>query len=123
MIALERSQRVRGDGRDPEAGTGVEEQPQHGLGNNSVSQERLARQSRRELKVRVIIGSVTTRYGLRYARICLHLAHQIVLRMHPGLAVSNAVARLGEKDPESHQEREQDGWKAGGSQVPHPAQT
>ena len=114
---------MRGGGRDTESGTGVEQQSQHRLCNKSVGQGRLARQSRGELKVRVIIGSMTTRYGLRYARICLHLAHQIVLRMHPALAVSNAVARLGEEDPESHQEREQDGWKAGGSQVPHPAQT
>jgi hypothetical protein len=29
------------------------------------------------------------------------------------------VARLGEEDPKRHQEREEDGWKARGSQVPH----
>jgi hypothetical protein len=119
VIALVWSQRARGGGRDPQAGVGVDKQPQNSPGSDSVREERLARQPGGELEVGMITGSMATRDDRRDPRICLRLTYPIVLRMAAALAVGEAVARLGEEDPKRHQEREEDGWKARGSQVPH----
>jgi hypothetical protein len=99
VVAPGWSKRVRHAGRDPEAGVGVEEQPESGLGSNRVRQERLARQCSGELEVWVIISGMTARDDHPCSGVCLHPPHQIVLRMQAAPTVSKAVTRLREEDP------------------------
>jgi hypothetical protein len=95
VIALGRSQRARGGGRDLKAGVAIEDQPENGLGRNRVGEERLARQRGGEFEVRVIVGSMSARDRRRYAAACLHLAEELMLRMPAALAMGKAVAHLG----------------------------
>jgi hypothetical protein len=86
---------------------------------NGVRQERLAREGRQEVRVRVIIDGITGRDQRRRGMIGLDVPHDVLPSVRATQPVSAAVACLREEDTKAHHEGEQDGWETGPPQVPH----